>query len=121
MVLVDTSVWVAHFQCSNDSLKTLLINDDVYCHPLIIAELACGTPPQPRKKTLNDLSLLKTATIATMEEVLTLVEQNALYGRGCGYIDIALLTSALLSKETKLWTLDKRLSNLAKELNINYL
>lgn len=121
MVLVDTSVWVAHFKSSNGTLIDLLKTDDVCCHPLIIAELACGTPPQPRDKTLKDLSLLRTVTIATMQEILTFIEQRELFGRGCGYVDIALLSSALLSKETRLWTLDKRLSKLAEELNINYL
>ncbi|MFC3122689.1 type II toxin-antitoxin system VapC family toxin [Agaribacter flavus] len=120
MVLVDTSVWVAHFKYANDALIDLLKSDDVCCHPLIIAELACGTPPQPRDKTLRDLSLLRTATIATMQEILTFIEQRTLYGKGCGYVDIAILASALLSKETKLWTLDKRLSKLAEECNINY-
>lgn len=120
MVLVDTSVWVAHFRNANSDLIGLLKNDEVCCHPLIIAELACGTPPTPRIKTLKDLSLLRTATIATMQEVLVLIEQKTLYGKGCGYVDIALLTSAMLSKETYLWTLDKRLSKLAEEFNINY-
>ena len=120
MVLVDTSVWVAHFKNANRTLADLLRLDDVCCHPLIIAEIACGTPPHPRNKTLKDLSLLKTATVATMQEVLHLIEQRKLFGKGCGYVDIALLTSALLSKETKLWTLDKRLNNLAEKLNINY-
>ncbi|BDX07135.1 type II toxin-antitoxin system VapC family toxin [Planctobacterium marinum] len=121
MVLVDTSVWVAHFKGSNDTLIDLLNTDEVCCHPLRIAELTCGTPPEPRSKTLKDLSLLRTVTIATMREVLAFIEERALYGKGCGYIDIALLASALLSNSTKLWTLDKRLSKLAEELNIKYL
>ncbi|MFC4700999.1 type II toxin-antitoxin system VapC family toxin [Glaciecola siphonariae] len=121
MVLVDTSVWVDHFKCSNVKLIELLNADNVCCHPFVIAELACGTPPEPRKKTLSDLSVLRVATIATMDEVLTFIEQKQLYGRACGYIDIALLTSTLLSEETTLWTLDKRLAELAEELNINYM
>lgn len=55
-----------------------------------------------------------------MQEVLAFIEQHKTYGKGCGYIDIALLASALLSKETKLWTLDKRLRKLAIEFNLNY-
>ncbi len=120
MVLVDTSVWVAHFKRANSQLIDLLKTDDVCCHPLIIAELACGTPPEPRSKTLKDFSLLRNATIATMNEVLTFIEKETLYGKGCGYVDISLLASTILSKETKLWTLDKRLSKLAEEFKINY-
>lgn len=120
MVLVDTSVWIAHFKNYNAELADLLKSDDVCCHPLIIAELACGTPPSPRNKTLEDLSFLTTATIATMNEILSVIEQRKLYGRGCGYVDIALLTSTLLTKGTKLWTLDKRLYSLASELDVSY-
>ena len=121
MVLVDTSVWVDHFRQANSTLIDLLISDEVCCHPLVIAELACGTPPAPRTNTLKDLSLLTSTTIATTQEVMAFIEQRKLYGKGCGYVDIALLTSALLTKETTLWTLDKRLSALANECQINFL
>jgi len=47
-VLVDTSVWVGHFRRANPRLRSLLENDRVLCHPLIVLELACGTPPAPR-------------------------------------------------------------------------
>ncbi len=55
-----------------------------------------------------------------MQEVLVFIEQHKIFGKGCGYIDIALLASALLSKETKLWTLDRRLRKLATEFNVDY-
>ena len=54
-VLVDTSVWVAHFRIANPVLQSLLAADQVLCHPLIIVELACGTPPAPRARTLEAL------------------------------------------------------------------
>lgn len=120
MVLVDTSVWVAHFKYSEDSLIRLLQEDSVLCHPLIIAEVACGTPPSPRARTLNDMSLLSTSSIASQTEVLMMIEKHQLYGKGCGYIDIALLCSALLTPVTKLWTLDKRLANLSDQFEIKY-
>jgi predicted nucleic acid-binding protein len=46
-VLVDTSVWVDHFQRHNESLVDLLSLDLALSHPMIVAELACGTPPVP--------------------------------------------------------------------------
>ena len=55
MVLVDTSVWVSHFRKDNLSLRSLLINDQILCHPLVLLELACGSPPAPRLKTLSQL------------------------------------------------------------------
>lgn len=45
-VLVDTSVWVLHFRQSNQALVKLLEQDAVRMHPLILGELACGTPPE---------------------------------------------------------------------------
>lgn len=58
MVLVDTSVWVSHFKNTQPKLIEILNQDLVSCHPLVIAEIACGTPPNPRARTLGDLSLL---------------------------------------------------------------
>ena len=43
-------------------------------------------------------------------------ERRALQGRGCGAVDASLLASTLLRPATTLWTLDKRLAALAKEL-----
>jgi predicted nucleic acid-binding protein len=121
MVLVDTSVWVSHFKNTQPKLIELLNQDLVSCHPLVIAEIACGTPPNPRAITLENLSLLNQCKVATLEEVLSTIERYNLFGRGCGYIDIALLASALITDNTKLWTLDKRLNLLAKQFDRSFL
>ncbi len=120
MVLVDTSVWVSHFKYSEQKLNELLVHDVVMCHPLIIAEIACGTPPQPRIKTLADLSTLKQCNIATQEEILMMLEKHKLFGKGCGFVDIALLASVLISGNKKLWTFDKRLNLLAKQFDVSF-
>lgn len=120
MVLVDTSVWVAHFRKSNASFEALLLNDQVLCHPLVLLELACGSPPSPRSKTLGYLKKLQQATVATPNEILAFIEKHQLYESGCGAIDISLLSSTLLSKNALLWTLDKQLENLATQLGISY-
>ena len=44
-VLVDTSVWVRHFREADTYLQELLVQDSVLMHPMVHAELACGTPP----------------------------------------------------------------------------
>ncbi len=120
-VLVDTSVWVDHFKNSNTKLRKLLNQDNVLSHPMIIGELACGTPPTPRTRTLNDIKLLKMANQANFNEVLVFIERDKIYGMGCGFVDISLLASALITPDAMLWTLDKRLSKLAKRYNISYL
>ena len=47
-VLVDTSVWVDHFRHHNSGLVGMLGLDMAMTHPMVVAELACGTPPAPR-------------------------------------------------------------------------
>ena len=111
-VLVDSSVWVGHFKQRNEYLVALLEADAVVCHPFIVAEVACGTPPS-RKAIIGMLSELETAPVATQDELLAMLDTRQLYGRGCGFVDLSLLASALLGEKTLIWTLDKRFEVLA--------
>jgi hypothetical protein len=120
LVLADTSVWVEHFRRAERLLEALLVNEEVLCHPLVVLEIACGTPPAPRERTLRELRKLQQAKVATSDEVLDLIERRQLHGAGCGAIDIALLASTILTAGTRLWTLDKRLAALASQLGIGY-
>ena len=120
MVLVDTSVWVVHFRKSNITFESLLANDQILSHPLVLLELACGSPPSPRSKTLEYIKKLQQATVATPNETLEFIEKHNLYESGCGAIDVSLLTSTLLSENALIWTLDKQLENLATKLGISY-
>lgn len=119
-VLVDTSVWVGHFRRANPVLGSLLENDRVLGHPLILLELACGTPPAPRKRTLADLGMLRQAKIATSDEVLSLIETARLYDTGCGAVDVALLASVVLTPGARLWTVDRSLAELATRLGVAF-
>lgn len=119
-VLVDTSVWVGHFRRANPVLRSLLEHDRVLCHPLIVLELACGTPPAPRERTLGDLKLLRQAKVAANEEVLSLIETERLFDTGCGAVDIALLASVLLTPDARLWTADRNLEALAARLDVAF-
>ncbi len=120
MILVDTSVWVDHFKNRNEALVCLLLSDSALIHPLIIAELACGTPPAPRNQTLNNLRQLRLCNQAGLQEVEEFIDREALYGLGCGLIDLQLLTSVLITPGAKLWTLDKRLARLAGRFGVDY-
>lgn len=119
-ILVDTSVWVDHFKNRNDGLVQLLGRDLVLMHPMILAEIACGTPPAPRLRTLGDLGLLPLSHQTTIIEVMEFIENEKLYGLGCGLVDITLLASTLITSGAILWTLDKRLEKLAKRFNVSY-
>ena len=118
LVLADTSVWVAHFRKPNRVLQGLLSADQVLCHPMVLIEIACGTPPAPRERTLTDLRQLRSAAVANTDETLALIEREQLQHSGCGTIDLLLLGSALLTSDAVLWTLDKDLRALAARFDI---
>jgi predicted nucleic acid-binding protein len=119
-ILVDTSVWVDHFRHGNNRLAQLLRADMVLTHPMVIAEIACGTPPEPRVQTLASFKLLQPCQQATLHEVMTLIENKKLYGQGCGLVDMALLASTLITPDSLLWTLDKRLVHLAQRFHVAF-
>lgn len=118
-VVVDSSVWVAHFKQSNAALRELLAWDMALSHPVVLGEIACGTPPN-RKATLGLLANVEPAAQASMTETLTMIERHQFMGRGCGLSDMQLLASTLITPDAKLWTLDKRLAELARELKVQY-
>ncbi|OIN91414.1 MAG: VapC toxin family PIN domain ribonuclease [Comamonadaceae bacterium CG1_02_60_18] len=117
-VLVDTSVWVDHFRRPNAMLAELMVQDQVLTHPLVVGELACGTPPEPRLRTLGDMALLLPADQAAPGEVRDFIEREALFGLGCGLIDLTLLASTLITQSAQLWTLDKRLASLSARYGV---
>ncbi len=119
-VLADTSVWVRHFRRADPVLQSLVSTDQVLCHPLVLIELACGTPPSPRARTLGDLAALRKAVVATADETLALIERQRLYDTGCGAVDISLLTSALLTPNAVLWSDDRKLHALALRMNVAF-
>jgi predicted nucleic acid-binding protein len=120
LVLADTSVWIAHFRKPNPVLRTLLSADQVLVHPMVLIEIACGTPPAPRERTLSDLRQLRSATVASSEETLALIEREQLQDLGCGAVDLLLLGSVLLTSDAVLWTLDKNLEALAARFGISF-
>jgi len=119
-VLVDTSVWVDHFRRRNEALINLLTLDLAFTHPMIVTELACGTPPAPRSRTLADIATLPQTRQASLNEVRELIEREQLFGLGCGLVDLTLLASVLLTPGAQLWTQDKRLVQLAQRFQIAY-
>ncbi|MCL4497168.1 MAG: type II toxin-antitoxin system VapC family toxin [Deltaproteobacteria bacterium] len=114
MVLVDTSVWISHLREGNNELVSLLNNGEVLCHPFIVGEIACGNLKN-RMEIIRLLKSLSGAIVAEAEEILQFIEYNELMGKGLGYIDIHLLASAMLM-DAGLWTLDRRLDNIARKI-----
>lgn len=118
MVLVDTSVWVSHFRETDVDLQSLLLADEVVCHPFVIGELACGSLGN-RKEILELLQALPQATVAEDTEVLSFIETRRLMGCGIGFVDVHLLASAVLGR-LPVWTHDRRLREAATDLGASF-
>ena len=117
MILVDTSIWMDHLHRGDEMLASLLGNGVVLMHPFVIGELALGSLRQ-RDVILRALRRLPSASVARNDEVMRLIDQEALFGLGIGYVDVHLLAAVRLTPDTSLWTRDKNLSAAAERLSL---
>ena len=117
-VLVDSCVWVRHFRQRNPLLVDMLVDGEVWCHPIVVGELSMGNL-KDRPQTLFDLGKLNRPPIATFAETRQMVESRRLWGRGIQWNDARILASAILG-QVPLWTFDIRLCEIAKELGVAY-
>lgn len=117
-VVVDTSIWVDHFRHPNVQLVELLMRRKVLTHHVVLGEIACGTPPAPRERSLALIGTLPACVQAKPSTVLELIERERLYGRGCGFADLTLLASTLSTPGARLWTRDRPLKCLASHLGV---
>jgi len=111
VILVDSSVWIDHFRKPSSRLVELLNEENVFVHPLVIGEIACGN----LKNRTEIIALLHALPLT---KKVFFIEQHKLHGRGVGLIDVHLLASCLLD-QIFLWTVDKRLEAIAKQLRVN--
>lgn len=119
MILVDTSVWIDHLRSGNTTLTRLLDDTAVLAHPWVIGEVALGNLAR-RDEVIGLLQQLPQATVAGDGEVLRLIDQEALHGVGIGYVDAQLLASTRLTPDARLWTDDKRLSAVTRQLGLGW-
>jgi predicted nucleic acid-binding protein len=119
MMLADTSVWIEHFRRGHAGLRKLLEEGEIVMHPLVYGELACGNLPD-RTRTLSLLASLPHVVLADDASVLQAIDLRKWSGRGIGWIDAHLLTSALLM-QTPLWTLDRKLRGLATKAGVAWI
>jgi predicted nucleic acid-binding protein len=117
VILVDTSVWVCHLREGDARLAAALDRAEVWTHPWVVGELACGRLAD-RAAVLELLRALPAAAVARDGEALALLERRSLMGRGIGWVDVHLLASALISA-VRIWTLDRRLAAVAAELGVS--
>ncbi len=112
MILVDTSIWIDHLRTGDRELGELLRDGQVLAHPWVTGELALGHLSR-RSEILGLLHNLPQATVATDDEVLTLIDKRQLFGLGIGYVDAHLWAATTLTTAARLWTRDKRLAAVA--------
>ena len=117
--MVDTSVWIDHLRHGDLKLSSLLDRDCVLMHPMIAGELACGNLKN-RGVLLNLWANLPAIPVVSDDEALYFLEHNRLMGKGIGFVDLHLLAAASLSSEAYLWTRDKRLQQIAGELELAF-
>lgn len=120
MILLDTSVWIDHLRRGDAQVVSILQSGLALAHPFVVGELACGQL-KSRAEILGLLAALPQAKVAQEPEVMLFIERHGLMGRGIGYIDAHLLTATALTEGARLWTRDKRLDSLARELELAYL
>ena len=119
MILVDTSVWIDHLRKGEQQLVELLNEGEVCTHPFVMEELACGNLTK-RSEFLDLISLLPTAVVAEHDEVIGLIADEKLYGKGIGAVDAHLIASARLSF-ARLWSKDKAICRETDRLGLSYL
>ena len=119
MILVDTQVWIHHFRTPNPSLIQHLSAGDLVMHSMVIGELACGNL-RDRVATMAMLNAIPKINELTNENVITCIKEDALSGRGIGFVDAHLLCAVRAREGTRLWTRDQRLNGLAGELGVAY-
>ena len=119
MILVDTSIWIDFFRGTDKQLIGFLSSPGMLCHPMIVAELACGNLPD-RAFALRRLKNLQQTQVVDETNLLNFVERKKLFDRGIGYVDTHLLASVSLGNARWLWTRDKRLYAAAADLGVAY-
>jgi predicted nucleic acid-binding protein len=117
VILVDTSIWIDHLHGSERRLVEYLEADLVGFHPSVVEELALGAI-RGRTEFLDLLERLRPFPVLTRGELMALVDQRQLWGRGLSSVDAHLIGSVLLAPEAMLWTRDWQLKRMAGELTI---
>ncbi|MDE0678828.1 MAG: type II toxin-antitoxin system VapC family toxin [Gammaproteobacteria bacterium] len=119
MILVDTSVWIDHLRSADSTLIRHLSSGKLVMHSMVMGELACGNL-RDRAATMNLLDAIPKIGELTNGDVITRIEQEALAGRGIGFVDAHLLCAVKARQGACLWTRDRGLKGIAEEFGVAY-
>ncbi|TRZ91164.1 MAG: type II toxin-antitoxin system VapC family toxin [Rhodocyclaceae bacterium] len=110
-ILADTSVWVDYLRNKRSPILDRLSLGDVVTHDYVIGEIVLGGISQAKLSMFNQM---RRCRCASHDEVMHLIAERNLAGRGLGYVDSHLLAAALIGR-LQLWTLDTALQQVAQE------
>ena len=108
-ILADTSVWVDYLRYKDAAILSRLSLGDIVMHDCVIGEMVLGGISQTKLVMFGQLHRCRSAS---HDEVMHLIAERQLAGRGLGYVDSHLLAAALINR-LQLWTLDKALQKAA--------
>lgn len=115
-VLVDTSIWVDHFNVGDDGLADLIRRRGLVMHGLVLGEIISGNLKN-RAQTVSSLFGLDYAQALRVEQVAEFIDMHKLMGQGLNYIDLNILGTC--HKEgLALWTRDKKLAAFSETLGL---
>ena len=117
MILADTSIWIDYLRGSNPAMQPLLNGGQIAMHPYIVAEIALGSL-QHRQRTFALMESLWQVSVASLEEVRSMIEAHSLYSKGIGLTDAHLIASSLIASGVTLWTRDTNLQRIAGSLGV---
>lgn len=121
MVLVDTSIWIRFLAGTEpyaSELDRLLAADEVFGHDFVYGELLIGDRGG-RAKLLAAYKAMQQASSVPNSEVVEFVTHRKINGRGIGWIDAHLIAAAMVAHCT-LWTADRPLADVAKDIGAAY-
>lgn len=104
-------MWVDHLRHGDPHMRSFLAAGDIVVHDHIVGELCLGGLSREK---LAVFRLMRHCTVASHDEVMHLIAERELAGRGLGYVDTHLLAAALIGR-LQLWTLDKALQQAARD------
>jgi predicted nucleic acid-binding protein len=119
VIVADTSIWIDHLRTANPVLTGLIVQERLFVHPFVIAELALGHVPR-RGRFFDFLAGLPLIGKVSDDHQLSFVEEHTLFGTGLGFVDSHLLASVATHPEARLWSRDKRLHAHAERLELAY-
>jgi predicted nucleic acid-binding protein len=121
MILADTSVWIEFLKGRDPGIAqkmTLeLKNRNILAASAVFGELWQGIKNEREKNIIGTFwdNLPKDDETAILIEAGRISNHYKLFSKGVGLIDCALLSMALYGNH-RLWTLDKKLAEVAKEV-----